>query len=44
MRKASTGAGRELHKRATQGRAGHEARHGLVIFMQSVDSYEFSHA
>jgi hypothetical protein len=44
MRKPSNGAGRELHKRATQGRNGHRARHGIVIIVQVLDLQEISGA
>jgi hypothetical protein len=37
MRKASTGAGRELHKPAAQGLAPHDACHSTVTFMQAID-------
>jgi hypothetical protein len=44
MRKAKAGAGRELHKRVTQGPAAHEGRHSVVIVTQVIEIAQVFHA
>jgi hypothetical protein len=44
MRQPSTGAGRELHIRASAGPAAGVACHGFVISMQTIDFKEIFHA